>query len=146
MRRFFAALAVLLFLAGCSLPANPKTRIQANAWGWTFENSKDVEILLKNAKADVDTGNIEIEELQIRDNASEVRRANVEQIQAYTEQVRAVTLMFEQMTRAIAAIIPQTVARPSEGAMPPEWQPIYPMEPPDPNTAAQPIEDSDDAG
>jgi len=117
----------LLPLAGCGLPANPKTRIGVGPFGgWSFENSKDVAILLKNAHANVKDGSLDIEELQIEDNASAVRKANVEQLQAYTEQVRAVTLMFQQMTDAIAAIIPQSVHRPSGGAMPPGWQTVQP--------------------
>jgi len=102
----FAALACLL--PGCSMPANPHTRLRAGPLGglFSFEDTKDNDIEIKGANYDPATGRFGLDSLVIRNNASDVRRANVEQMRAYTEQVQAVTNMVNMATQAIASKIP----------------------------------------
>lgn len=117
---------MLVLCAGCAFPANPRTEISCGWTGWKFHNSKDVTIELEGAHGSLDTKSIDIERLVITDNASAVRQANVEQMLAYTEQVRAVTAMFESMAASISAIIPSSVHRAQEYGLPPGWQPATP--------------------
>lgn len=95
-------------LGGCSLPANPKTTLQAGPWGsyFSFYDSKDNDVEIVGAEFDPTIKRLKFDRLTIRNNASDVRRANVEQIQAYTEQVKAMTRMVEYATAAIASKLP----------------------------------------
>jgi hypothetical protein len=119
MLRLFFLCALSATLASCSLPANPVTKFGFDPWSrtWQFHDSKDNDVEVKGLTVDPKTYAVTLESLTIRNNASEVRRANVEQIQAYTEQVRAVTGMFEQMTATLASMAP------FGGATPPAWTP-----------------------
>lgn len=101
-----AILASALCVAGCSLPANPRTEISYGPFGFHLHNSKDVGIKLKKASYDPATKRFDVEDLEFTDDASTVRRANVEQINAYTEQVRATTAMLTQMTESFAKMVP----------------------------------------
>lgn len=106
MRIFW--LAMLLLVCGCSLPANPHTSVGVNPWSGTVEfyNSKDMAIHVEGVEYDNSTKAFKLAKLDIVDNASDVRRANVEQIAAYTEQVKATTAMMTQMTQSIASMLP----------------------------------------
>lgn len=100
--------ALLCLTPGCSLPANPHTSVGFNPWSHTIEfyDSKDNEIEIAGLTYSRETGDFKLERMAIRNNASDVRRANVEQINAYTEQVKATTAMMTQMTASLASMLP----------------------------------------
>lgn len=95
-------------LLGCSLPSNPHTSVGFNPWSKTIEfyDSKDNEIEVSGLTYAKDSGDFKLDKLSIRNNASDVRRANVEQINAYTEQVKATTAMMQNMTASLASMVP----------------------------------------
>lgn len=95
-------------LGGCSLPANPHTKLSAGPFGsyFTFSDTKDNDVLIEDAEFTPSDKAFKIKKLTIRNNSSDPRRANVEQINAYTEQVRATTAMLTQMTDSFAKMVP----------------------------------------
>lgn len=92
-----------VLVTGCPY-ANPRTEVGYSWAGFKFHNSKDVKVQIRNAKYDPASQRFEVEELIIEDNASDVRRANVEQIKAQTEQVQAITAMITQQTQILASM------------------------------------------
>lgn len=103
--RIVPVLAALLFLTGCPY-ANPHTRVGFNVWTQCveFDDTKDNDIEIDGLKVTPDTKQVTLDKLVIRNNASEVRRANVEQIKAQTEQVQAITAMITQQTQILAGM------------------------------------------
>jgi len=109
------SLIVCILIAGCGVEglhnANPNTRLSADPWGgFQFYNSKDVAVNLEEGSYDPKTGAVALKNLNVTDNASEVRRANVEQIDAITRQQEAIyagwQALHEQtmsMVKALAA-------------------------------------------
>jgi hypothetical protein len=126
--RLFFFCGICAAMLGCSLPTNPVTKFGFDPWSrtWQFCDSKDNDVEVKDLTVDPNTYAVTLGSLTIRNNASDVRRANVEQIQAYTEQVRAVTGMFQQITATLASMAP------FGGATPPAWTP--------PSTSPSPAE------
>lgn len=106
--RLVIALSLCL-LAGCALPANPRTEIGYGAIsGFHLMNSKDVTIKAK--KIGYQGGEFIAEDLELVDEASAVRRANVEQMTAYTEQIKAMGTAVEAVSRVAASVVPYAVA------------------------------------
>jgi len=99
-------IAVLVVFAamGCSYPANPHTRFRYGPA--EFFDSKDNDVEVVGLEVEPTNGTYRVERLTIRNNASDVRRANVEQIQAYTEQVKALTQMIGDLGQVVRAIAP----------------------------------------
>ena len=102
-------------LVGCSLPTNPQTSLAAGPWGsfFTFKDTKDNDILIKGAEYNPETKQFKLSELTVRNNSSDVRIANVEQIKAYTAQVEAFTKMVEFVTQAVATKLPNLGGTPA---------------------------------
>lgn len=101
-----ATVFTLVGLAGgcAALPANPRTEI--GTWSWKFHNSKDVSIELDEASYNPQTKEGKLKGLQIIDNASDVREANVQQMVAMAEQIRAQGEAWDRiMARANEALI-----------------------------------------
>lgn len=97
-----AALYVALITghAGC---ANPQTKIWGGPFGWGFSDSKDNNVELAEAGYNRESGEFSLKGLKIENNASEVRRANVEQIRAGYE---GAALLFPAMLDAVLARLP----------------------------------------
>lgn len=83
----YLSFSILLFVTGCGV-ANPYTSVSYTSTGFKVYNSKDVSVTLKNAKYNPDSHEASIEELIILDTASTVRSANVEQLNAVTNQIK----------------------------------------------------------
>jgi hypothetical protein len=104
MKRILMCVVCVVLVGGCSLPANPKTEF--NYGPVRFYDSKDNDVEINNLTINPETGMYSVEKLTIRNNASDVRRANVEQIQAYTEQVKAMAAMTQSLANTVGAMIP----------------------------------------
>ena len=74
-------------LTGCGV-ANPRTEISYGPFGFSLHNSKDVTIRVKKAGFNAETKDFEVEDLEVFDDASSVRIANVEQLKLVNEQIR----------------------------------------------------------
>ncbi len=112
---------------GCSVPANPVTKFGFDPWTKDFYvlDTKDNDLTVKNflLEKGPDTAKVTFDEAAFVNNASRVREANVQQIAAYTDQVKAVTGMFEVMTQAISAMLPMVSHTASQYGAPPGWTP-----------------------
>ena len=102
MLRFIVGTIVLVLVAGCGVEglhnANPTTRISAGPWGgFSFYNSKDVAVGLDEGTYDPSTKALTLKNLKITDNASDVRIANVAQIDAITRQQEAIYKGWENL-------------------------------------------------
>ena len=76
---------LLLTATGCGY-ANPRTIVRAGPV--YLEDSKDNDILLEGAEYNHKTGDLHIDKFTLRNNASDVRIANVEQLRLVNEQIR----------------------------------------------------------
>ena len=111
MRYYF--LLLLASLAGCA-SANPRTKFSGNPWTGTFSffDSKDNDVRIEGLNVDLSTKQAECELLTLTNNASEVRRANVEQMLAFVEQQKAFNEGLAHVTDMlgqVAGILGQTV-------------------------------------
>ena len=85
----------LLGLTGCSAKwwtgvDNPVTKFRLNPLTKTveYENSKDVDVEVENLKVDPQSKRVELGKLTLVSNSSDVRKANVGQIEAVAEAQR----------------------------------------------------------
>jgi hypothetical protein len=102
-----AALLVALALgAGGCFYANPRTTFGFNPWSgkWEFYDSKDNDIEVTDLRVDPESKMVSIAKLTVRNNASDVRLANVEQQHAQTEQLKAVTALINLATEKWSAV------------------------------------------
>ena len=99
---------LMLALTGCSLPANPGTTVEVDpvARRVYVYDTKDNDITIEGLDANFEAKSIKVERFSIVNNASRVREANVQQITAYTEQVRAVTSMVTSLGEMVRTLIP----------------------------------------
>ena len=82
-------LATLLVLScGCAF-IKPITEIKGGPMGWRFTDTKDNDVLVKNAIYNPDTGSFSVEEVNVSNKSSPVIEANVQQMLAFVEQQRA---------------------------------------------------------
>lgn len=97
---------------GCAY-ANPRTELRAGPFGslFQFHDSKDNDITIKGAEYNPDTQLFKIEELTIRNNASDVRTANVEQMKAHAEQIRAMSEIVSQLSNVVKAVVPLIIGQ-----------------------------------
>lgn len=79
------AVVTVCCTAGCGY-ANPRTVVRAGPV--YLEDSKDNDILLEGAEYNHQTGDLHIDKFTLRNNASDVRIANVEQLRLVNEQIR----------------------------------------------------------
>lgn len=111
---------LLLALSGCGVDgihsARPVTRAKFDPVSKTFsiEDSKDNDILVKGLEVE---GRGKVEEISIRNNASDVRRANVEQMAGLAAQATAnwqgaerTVGAFANLAREIMPYVPPIVA------------------------------------
>jgi len=115
--RILMAMSVLALVGGCAVEglhwATPKTQFSYGVTGVKFTDTKDNDISIKDAGIDPnDPSRFHLGELTIRNNASDVRRANVEQMEAVTAQTQLITSAMTQMTADIAKIVELLVAVP----------------------------------
>ena len=75
---------------GCAY-ADPETILYGNVWGWGFKDSKDNDVSFDKAEYDPATGTFVVENFSIKNNASGVRLANVQQMDAHERQMRTMT-------------------------------------------------------
>jgi len=81
------ALALLLG-TGCAF-IKPTTELKGGPFGWRFTDTKDNNVLVKNAEYDPKTGQFSVEEVNVSNQSSPVIEANVQQMLAFVEQQRA---------------------------------------------------------
>ncbi|TXH52501.1 MAG: hypothetical protein E6Q97_15820 [Desulfurellales bacterium] len=103
MLKSIRALLYVALITGNAGCANPQTRIWGGPFGWGFSDSKDNDVELAKAGFNKETGEFSLEGLKIVNNASAVRRANVEQIRAGYE---GAALLFPAMLDAVLARLP----------------------------------------
>lgn len=110
-------------LIGCGVEgihsANPRTIIRAGGFG--FENGKDVSLNLEKGTFDPTTKAFELNNLKIEDNASEVRRANVEQIDALARESYAIGQAWSMGLTAGAQFAAQLMPGIASWAPRPPW-------------------------
>jgi len=86
---------ILIFLTCCLVGgcayANPGTTLKFDPLNYEvyFYDTKDNDVELAELSYNVDTGAFAMKDLKIRNNASDVREANVAQMMAFVEQQRA---------------------------------------------------------
>ena len=88
----------VISIAGCGY-ANPRTVVRAGPV--YLEDSKDNDILLEGAEYNHQTGDLHIDKFTLRNNASDVRIANVEQLRLVNEQIR---IHGENITQSLGLI------------------------------------------
>lgn len=88
LMQWIAMVAMVACLTGCAF-IEPTTRVGGGLFGWEFVDTKDNDILIKNAEYDPKTQQFKVEEIKVTNKASDVVAANVEQMLAFTEQQRA---------------------------------------------------------
>lgn len=131
-RNMLMAIAIVLLggcvLAGCAAiegkqVANPATTLRVDPARRTmeFSNNKDVDLTIDKASfSDADGRSFALEGLNVKDNASTVRQANVPQIAADTERLvqtyagivawsNSVWSGVNQLAATVAPYVPQTV-------------------------------------
>ena len=94
MRRLISLATIVLILGGCVLSGcaynKPTTELSASAFGgFKFYDSKDNDIIVKGAEFNPETKQFSVEELTVKNAASPVIDANVQQMLAFVEQQRA---------------------------------------------------------
>lgn len=90
MRLSLIVLAILLLpLTGCGM-LTPKTSLQAGPFGsfFSFSDTKDNDIQIRGAEYDPATKAFKVDEIVVRNNASDPITANVAQLQALNEQMK----------------------------------------------------------
>lgn len=107
--RWIVGCVLCLLAVGCAY-ANPRTELSAGPFGsyFSFHDSKDNEIVMEGLSYDPDTNFITVQKFEVRNNASDVRVANVEQMKAHTEQIKA----FSAIVRDLASIVSAVTTRP----------------------------------
>ena len=109
MRRLIClALVSASCITGCAY-ANPETRLHGGPFGWGFSDGKDNDITLDEASYD-DQGRFSLKGLVIRNNASDVRVANVEQMRAHADQIRAFSTVVTEFAKVVAAVHGKSLA------------------------------------
>jgi hypothetical protein len=129
MKRLFIACILCALpcscIAGCGVEglhnAKPLTYIKAGEF--SFSNSKDVEVALEEGGYDPATKSVSLKNLKISDNASVVRKANVEQIDALGRESLAVGQAWASGFAAAAQLATSVMpwAAGSSGSYPPGW-------------------------
>lgn len=124
----YLLLSVGLLACKCCLPgcgvegihnANPQTIVRAGSF--SFENGKDVTATLEHGVFDPSTKAVELKNLQIVDNASAVRKANVEQIDALARESYAVGQAWSMGLTAGAQLAAQLMPGIASWAPRPPW-------------------------
>lgn len=96
-------LAFAFLCAGC-MPEKATTQVGGGAFGWNFKDSKDNDVSIKNAKYNPSTSEASVEDLTIRNNASDVNRTLAEMMLANAEQWKAVAEHTRALTDGMAKI------------------------------------------
>lgn len=102
--RYLISLMLLLVLAGCENglfgSANPRTEFSYGASGAKFYDSKNNDIDVAG-EYDPETGRVSVSKFVVRNNASDVRLANVEQMLGLAKQQE----QFNQGIREVRGIV-----------------------------------------
>lgn len=103
MKKYVVFMCMSCISTGCATIRAPRTELKAGPFGsfFSFFDSKDNDITIKNAKYDSKTNMFSVKELTVRNNASDVSRAYADQIKAQAEFTKA----FAENLRAMAAIV-----------------------------------------
>ena len=127
MFRYLILLVAGLLMSGCGVEglhtANPKTIVRVKPLQRQVElfNSKDTSVTLKKLTYDPETGLFVLEDLEITDEASSVRQANVEQINALAIQAAALGQAWSQGLAAGAQLAGQLSSAVGAIGGPPVW-------------------------
>lgn len=92
-------------LAGCGA-VEPKTAFSYGAFGFSFSDTKNNDVQIKDFNRDPATGAVSFKELTVRNNASDVMTANVQQMIALNEQFKIHGENLNRMLGQITAILP----------------------------------------
>lgn len=92
-----------VLLTGCAY-ANPSLRVKGPG-GWSADASTNAEVTVEglDASKTADGGTLKAEKILVKSDAAVVREANVKQMQAHVEQIKA---GFAGLTEAINAAMP----------------------------------------
>lgn len=100
MKMTIGLIVLALCVGGCGYQDKARTSLGASVWGWNFDDSKDNDITLKGAK----WGDKSVDELVIRNNASDVNKSIAEIAIANARVAEAHGKNIEQALNAIANI------------------------------------------
>jgi len=106
MRVFF--LLCLGLLCGCGA-VEPRTAFSYGALGFSFSDTKNNDVQIKKFNRDPVSGAVSFDELTVRNNASDVMTANVQQMVALNEQFRIHGENLNRMLGQITAILPSVL-------------------------------------
>ena len=104
---YWLALLVIGSCAGCWGPSNPYTELKVNPITKTFSfyDNKDNDVTIEGLEIDGDTKSGKLASMTLVNAASPVRLANVEQLNAYTEQVKVVTQAMTNMIQVLPEVL-----------------------------------------
>ena len=106
---FLGVLGILGSLCGCGA-VEPATKFSYGALGFSFSDTKNNDVQIKNFKRDPSSGVVSFDELTVRNNASDVMTANVAQMQKLNEQFiihgQNLNNMLGQITSVLPTILP----------------------------------------
>lgn len=106
----FILAAVLAACGGCTAFSDPRTEISASPlWGFKLHDSKDHVVELRDAEYDPETKRFKVGQLTINGDASTVRLANVQQMDAYNRQLETHGRNIERFG-SIVAQLAETIA------------------------------------
>lgn len=96
---------LMMLVPGCAIDgihtAKPETEMRYGASGFSFSDTKDNDISAEEISVDGGKKSGTVKNLVIRNNASDVRRANVEQIDAMARQHIAIGQALSQYTDSL---------------------------------------------
>ena len=101
MTRPAISLALLAMLGGC-MPSPAHTSFSINGFGWSFADTKDNDISVKGAK----WGDKSVDEITIRNNASDVNKTLATMMLAFVEQQKQVNEGITRVGNIIDKLVP----------------------------------------
>lgn len=115
-------LGSVVCVAGCGV-ANPTTSLKFNPHTGTVEfmDSKDNTVMVKSLTYNKEVGLFELESLEVVNNASQVRIANVPQLEQVTQQMLTVGVNFERALGALSQVTASLVPMLGGYAPNPVW-------------------------
>lgn len=105
-----ACLCFLVSICGGCGNVVPRTHFSYGAFGFSFEDTKNNDVAIKNFKRDPASGVVSFDELTVRNNSSDVMTANVAQMQKLNEQFiihgENLNRMLGTLTSVLPSILP----------------------------------------
>jgi len=101
-----AILSALILVGGCGV-ANPSTAVSVCPATGTvkFEDTKDNNVLVEDLEVDLPNKVARVKKLELTNNASDVRIANVQQMDAIARQWEAYGVAMQRQITAISGVV-----------------------------------------